>query len=296
MANKCGDRITGTHHSCHDRSLKRRKTQQRHPAGHISSLLQNQTAMNSSASGHDSRPFSCVVRSIVAAAAWMMQALFTLSAQTTMIWNDTGADFSAGDSWIGGSAPAASLTANMAKFGAVSPAFQPSLTSSRGIGGIEFTNGAGAYPLSGAGTLTSGAWGIDNGSASGSQMLGLPLALGAATTFGNNTPTGGIFLNHGSLTLQTSDTLPATTNMIVNETTAGSTAVPAVPDDLTQSIGTLGLGGAGATSTSTNSATVGGGSELALGDTVTQEPTRRSHVRRNSRVKHKSPLRHRKRR
>jgi len=130
-----------------------------------------------------------------------------ISAQTVISWADTGTDFATGSDWIGGVAPANSLTANIANFGTASPTAQPNLAASQSVAGVEFGSEAGAFTFSGTGTLTLGASGIDNES-SGAQTISAPLALGAAATLSSSVggtlnisgpiDTGGFALGLGS--------------------------------------------------------------------------------------------------
>jgi hypothetical protein len=79
-------------------------------------------------------------------------------------------------------------------FATASPTFQPNLGASRSVNGIRFSNGAGAFTLSGTGspTLTLGASGISQQDNTGQTIAAsLSLALGAAASF-QTTSTGAL--------------------------------------------------------------------------------------------------------
>jgi len=135
-------------------------------------------------------PFSIQV------AAWVAGGLLggiSWASAATISWANSGTDFSLGSSWTGGTAPANSLTTDIASFGSAAPAFQPNLAVNRSIAGIQFISGAGAFTFSGLGTLSLGASGIVNGAVT-SQTLTVPLKLGTATAF-RTTNTGGLLIN-----------------------------------------------------------------------------------------------------
>lgn len=90
--------------------------------------------------------------------------------------------------------------------------------------------------------------------------------------YGPNTYTGDTTVNGGTLSAHASNVLVSTNNVIVNGSTAGTTTFTLVTD-ATQTIGTLTLGGPGATSTSTNRVYLASGSTLTLGGAVTYDAT-----------------------
>ncbi len=122
-----------------------------------------------------------------------------LHAQTSLTWADAGTDFATGANWIGGSAPADSVTLNTVAFNGTD-SFQPTLGASRSVAGLVF-NGTGDTTLSGPFTLTLGASGIVNTSATGMKIISANLALSTAQIFTNVSPssTGGLYLT-GSIT------------------------------------------------------------------------------------------------
>ncbi len=94
---------------------------------------------------------------------------------------------------------------------------------------------------------------------------------GNLTLSGGSTFTGGLTINGGILAASTSNGLVATTSIVVNGTTAGTTTRFNLSTGITQTIGTLTFGGAGATSTSVNTVGIGTGATLTLGGTVTYD-------------------------
>jgi autotransporter-associated beta strand protein len=96
---------------------------------------------------------------------------------------------------------------------------------------------------------------------------------GTLTLTGANTYGGGTTVNHGTLTLGGNSTLSSAGSVTINETTASSTANLTLSGNITQSIGALTFGGIGSTTSSTNSMTIGTGSTLTLGGTVTYDAT-----------------------
>jgi autotransporter-associated beta strand protein len=117
----------------------------------------------------------------------------------TIIWGNTAIGFNAGTSWSGGTAPGAS---DIGSFQAGTVSFNPRLSASKSVGGLEFTSGTGAWTFSGTaggGTevLTIGSSGVVS-NASSTQTFNnanLGIALGANTSFVSNS-TGA--LNFGS--------------------------------------------------------------------------------------------------
>jgi len=105
-----------------------------------------------------------------------------VAAQTVLHWANNGTDFATAANWQEDTAPANGLTADVADFTTAVPTAQPNLAASQSVAGLEFDSGAGAFTLSGTGTLTLGASGI-NDQSSATQTIGANLALGLATTF-----------------------------------------------------------------------------------------------------------------
>jgi fibronectin-binding autotransporter adhesin len=112
------------------------------------------------------------------------------------------------------------------------------------------TNAAADLTVSAA--ITSGAGGALIKTGAGTLLLS-----------GTNTYTGATTVNLGTLQLGSSSSLPATTAVTVNATTAASTALLDL-NDFNATIAALTFGGTGATATSTNNVSTGAGT-LTLG-------------------------------
>jgi len=103
----------------------------------------------------------------------------------TRTWANVGTDFATAANW-GGTVPVSDITSDIGSFNSVL-SFQPVLSANRSINGLAFTALAtGTVTLSGAGTLTTGASGINNASTTGQKTINTALILGAAQTFTNN--------------------------------------------------------------------------------------------------------------
>ncbi len=108
----------------------------------------------------------------------------------TIVWDgDTSTQFSTGANWTGGTAPANSILTDIGSFQAASALFQPTLTGSRSINGLDFANGTGAWTFSGSGgtrILTLGSSGIvsndDSTQTFNNANLGIRLGANAAFT------------------------------------------------------------------------------------------------------------------
>lgn len=95
----------------------------------------------------------------------------------------SGYAFTLSANWAGGLVPANDLTTHIARFSNPSPV-HPVLNDSHSLAGLEFSADAGAYTLSGAGTLTLGTAGVRNDrTGSGSVIVNFNLALGANAAF-----------------------------------------------------------------------------------------------------------------
>jgi autotransporter-associated beta strand protein len=139
-----------------------------------------------------SAALSCSLRRLLllAVAGFSVQAL----PAAVISWSNTATDWATGTNWTGGVAPADDLTTDIANFATATPTFQPNLGASRSVNGIRFSNGAGAFTLSGTGspTLTLGASGISQQDNTGQTIAAsLSLALGAAASF-QTTSTGAL--------------------------------------------------------------------------------------------------------
>ena len=109
----------------------------------------------------------------------------------TIVWGNSATQFSTGANWSGGVAPANDLTTDIGSFQAATVSFNPQLTASRSINGLEFTSGTGAWTFSGSsGTrvLTLGASGIvsNDDSTQTFNQGNLGIALGANAAFTSN--------------------------------------------------------------------------------------------------------------
>ncbi len=96
---------------------------------------------------------------------------------------------------------------------------------------------------------------------------------GQLTLAGANTYTGTTTVTAGTLFLNASGALAAGNNVALNSTAASTVAQLTLGTGVNQAIGTLTLGGAGATTTSNNYVTLNSGSTLTLGGTVTFDAT-----------------------
>ncbi|MBM3852211.1 MAG: hypothetical protein FJ399_03555 [Verrucomicrobia bacterium] len=107
----------------------------------------------------------------------------------TIIWGNTATGFNAGTSWSGGTAPGVS---DIGSFQAGTASFNPRLTASKSVGGLEFTSGTAAWTFSGSagGTrvLTIGSSGIvsNDNSTQTFNNANLGIALGANASFVSN--------------------------------------------------------------------------------------------------------------
>lgn len=106
------------------------------------------------------------------------------SRAATIVWGDSDNAFSPGASWVGGVAPANNTTSDIASFGSAGSA-PPVLDAARSVAGLAFT-ATSAVTLSGAFTLTLGASGISNTSASGTKTVSSNLSLAFAQSFTNS--------------------------------------------------------------------------------------------------------------
>ncbi|ACB76017.1 autotransporter-associated beta strand repeat protein [Opitutus terrae PB90-1] len=137
-------------------------------------------------------------------------------------------------------------------------------------GGVLLTNDV---AMGGVGniTLTSGL--SDNGTGRTLTKVGAgTLTLNAAATLWSG---GNVVVNRGTFAVGATNALGtyATPNVVVNATTAGTTATFATNNSVSQTIQSLTFGGAGATSTSTNTVSLGSGSTLTLAGNVSYDAT-----------------------
>ncbi len=202
----------------------------------------------------------------LAALMVMAMGLASPAQSTVIVWENSATTFSTGANWIGGTAPANDLTSDIGSFEAATVSFNPQLTGSRSINGLQFTSGTGAWTFTGnSGTriLTLGASGIVNSSSSTQTFTGinLRLTLGANLSFVGNSGTlqfdaslAGILTNGFRLTLDGASTTNTIAEIISG--TGGLTKVGA---------GTWTLSGANSYSGTTDIGTSGG----ANGGTLT---------------------------
>ncbi len=128
---------------------------------------------------------------LVALCTGLLVAGSTVAKATTIVWENTATAFGTGANWVGGTAPANNLTSDIASFQAATVSFNPQLTGSRSINGLEFTSGTGAWTFSGnSGTrvLTIGSGGIvsNDDSTQTFNQANLGIALGANAAFTSN--------------------------------------------------------------------------------------------------------------
>lgn len=119
--------------------------------------------------------FRFAVRSRLAFLAIAFPACVQPLSAASIFWANSGTDFNAGASWIGGTAPGA---ADIATF-AGAKTTDPVLSAPTAIRGLAFSNAtASSYTLSGASTLTLGIGGIDASAVtSGTNTITAPLTL-----------------------------------------------------------------------------------------------------------------------
>ncbi len=221
----------------------------------------------SPSTGHFGITFRWVVSLLLVAA----MATSSRLPAATIVWANVGTTFSTGSNWVGGTAPASSLTTDIGSFQASTVSFNPNLTASRSIAGLEFTSGSAGWTFSGSGgvrTLTIGGSGIVSNSSNVQTFnnANLAIALGAAATFTSN-GTGGLTFgstlssfNNGGFLLTLSGTSTSSSNVIA-EVIAGT-------GGLTKTgTGTWTISGANTYGGTTNIGTSGGttGGTLTLG-------------------------------
>jgi autotransporter-associated beta strand protein len=91
-------------------------------------------------------------------------AMATGALGNPITWGNTATNFETGTSWSGSVAPANDLVTDVARFNSSAATFQPALTASRSIAGLDFALPlAGGWTLSGDYILTNGAGTADSG-------------------------------------------------------------------------------------------------------------------------------------
>lgn len=96
---------------------------------------------------------------------------------------------------------------------------------------------------------------------------------GTLSLNGSGSWTGGTIINGGELWLNATGILPSSRPVTINHTDGGARAYLRLGDNVSQSIGALTFGGAGASSSSTNELELRNGSVLTLGGNVTVSAT-----------------------
>lgn len=128
-------------------------------------------------------------------------------------WENTGTTFSTGGNWIGGTAPADNLTADIGVFANPVVTNNPIFTGNREINGLQFNSGTAGWTFTGGGggggtrTLSIGSSGIVNNSTNTQTFSATRLALevGASQSWsassGAISVAGAVDLNNFTLTL-----------------------------------------------------------------------------------------------
>jgi fibronectin-binding autotransporter adhesin len=163
---------------------------------------------------------------VVTAALLLLAVLGGTQANAANItWGNVGSDFATGANWLGGTAPADNITADIGVFTDATAAANPAFTANRSINGLQFDSGTAAWTFTGSGgtqTLTLGSGGITNSSANTQTFSasGLQLALGT-----NSTIAGPLFIgsavNLSNHTLTLSGSAPSSTILGVVSGTGG---------------------------------------------------------------------------
>jgi autotransporter-associated beta strand protein len=130
--------------------------------------------------GRNARDHSLVPAGVIA--ALLALALVTGTQATPITKAATGTDLTAGASW-GGTAPG---SGDIATWAGTSLGAGLTLGTSRSWSGISVASAASAIDVTGAGTLTLGADGINMASSSVNLTMGTPIALGANQTWNVN--------------------------------------------------------------------------------------------------------------
>ena len=148
-------------------------------------------------------PHSLYLAGLIASLALPVQA-------ASITWNGSAdTTFSNGGDWVGGVAPASSLSTDVGVFTGTLTANQPNLTASRNINGLVFSTATGGWTLSGsapADVLGIGGGGIDaSAQTSGITTIGAAVSVGTSEVWkagagGTLDETGGL-AGSGALTI-----------------------------------------------------------------------------------------------
>ncbi len=137
---------------------------------------------------------------VCASAALLVFFILPLTARAVpRTWENTGTTFGTGGNWIGGTAPANSLTADIGVFANPVVTNNPNVTADRSINGLLFNAGTAGWTMSGGNgdTLRLGSSGIVNDSTNtqtfNTSLGTFNLALGANASFAANS--GGFLMN-----------------------------------------------------------------------------------------------------
>lgn len=131
----------------------------------------------------------------------LLACLVAQSQAATFTWSGaTDTAFATGGNWVGGVAPATSITTDIALFTGVPTANQPFVAAARSINGVRMNTASGGWNLGGdtSFALTIGAGGISTaGQTSGTNTISARLALGNSQTW--EVGTGGTLIFTGAL-------------------------------------------------------------------------------------------------
>ena len=126
---------------------------------------------------------------LLACSAFLFLAVTQTFAQSTITWSSLSDNtFSNGANWVGGVAPADSLTADIATFNGNVPANHPVLTASQSVQGLAFNFKDYTFSSTGGAVLTIGAGGLTH-NAQFDLSVNMDIVLGANQTW-NSASTG----------------------------------------------------------------------------------------------------------
>jgi autotransporter-associated beta strand protein len=142
-------------------------------------------------------PFTRVFASNTRRACFAVVLLASAARAATISWDgDTDTTFLNANNWVGGVAPASSVTTDIAQFGTTLTTFQPTLTADRFINGLIFQSTTGGWTLGGTSTLTIGSGGInDTANTSGTTTINANLVISPSQNWSSGN--GGRLLVNG---------------------------------------------------------------------------------------------------